>query len=252
MPRSVRVDSRRPPPLLVRVVIVPLVVAAILAAGGWLFVAQLAPADRWIQIGIGVAWFVAAAVVLRRLVRDRPGLTLPVRASVLVVAAIASAGLYWTSFRDTVVNEQVAVAATRADPAPAAAPARPPADPPVRDDPAPQPAPAPAQNVELAAGTFHGLDGHGGGGAAQVVKLAEGGRVVTFTSFDVDAGPRVIVYLTPDESTTSGDVIPLGELKGNRGNQQYEIPASVDLDRYDTVLLWCEPFSVRIAAADLA
>jgi hypothetical protein len=100
-------------------------------------------------------------------------------------------------------------------------------------------------------GSFGGLDGHGGGGRAQVIALAGGGRVVTFTDFDVDPGPDILVYLTPDQDTTGGDVVDLGGLKGTRGDQQYEIPQETDLRRYDTVLLWCRAFSVRIAGADL-
>jgi hypothetical protein len=57
------------------------------------------------------------------------------------------------------------------------------------------------------------------------------------------------VYLATDGSgTTFKD---LGELKGSRGDQQYEIPANVSLTRYDTVVFWCVPFSVSLATAQL-
>lgn len=43
----------------------------------------------------------------------------------------------------------------------------------------------------------------------------------------------------------------LGPLKGSRGDQQYEIPRGVDLDRYRTVVFWCVPFSQALARARL-
>jgi Electron transfer DM13 len=45
------------------------------------------------------------------------------------------------------------------------------------------------------------------------------------------------------------DYIDLGSLKGNRGDQQYEIPRNVDLDRYSTAVIWCRAFSVLFARA---
>jgi hypothetical protein len=40
-------------------------------------------------------------------------------------------------------------------------------------------------------------------------------------------------------------------LKSNVGNQQYEIPDDVDLDKYSTVVIWCRAFSVEFGAAQL-
>ena len=75
--------------------------------------------------------------------------------------------------------------------------------------------------------------------------------MLTFTDFDVDPGVEVEVYLTPGTDSVD-DRVELGGLKGNVGDQQYEIPADADLRRYDTVILWCTPFTVRIAVAPLA
>ncbi|WP_258804580.1 DM13 domain-containing protein [Pseudarthrobacter sp. NS4] len=43
----------------------------------------------------------------------------------------------------------------------------------------------------------------------------------------------------------------LGLLKGNQGNQVYEIPAGVDLSKYPSVDLWCVQFSVSFGATEL-
>lgn len=48
------------------------------------------------------------------------------------------------------------------------------------------------------------------------------------------------------------DRVELGGLKGNVGDQEYAIPADADLRRYDTVVLYCTPFTVRIAVAPLS
>ena len=43
----------------------------------------------------------------------------------------------------------------------------------------------------------------------------------------------------------------LGVIKGNQGNQVYDIPAEVDLSQYRSVSLWCVQFSVGFGAAQL-
>ena len=91
---------------------------------------------------------------------------------------------------------------------------------------------------------------HSADGTARVVKLAAGGRRLTLSDgFEIDPGPKVRVYLATDASGTTYK--SLGDLKGSRGDQQYEIPANVSLTRYDTVVFWCVPFSVALATAQL-
>jgi hypothetical protein len=53
-----------------------------------------------------------------------------------------------------------------------------------------------------------------------------------------------------DESGVD-DFEDLGALKGNKGNQQYELPPQLDLERYSTVVIWCRAFSVNFARAPL-
>ena len=64
-------------------------------------------------------------------------------------------------------------------------------------------------------------------------------------------GAQVEVWLTQGEASFD-DRVELGGLKGNVGDQQYELPADADLTRYDTVVLYCTPFTVRIAVAPLS
>ena len=83
----------------------------------------------------------------------------------------------------------------------------------------------------LLMGHFH--DGaHKTSGTATVHKLADGKQVLRFTSFETSNGPDVQVYLVaaPDaldnETVTKAGFLPLGGLKGNQGDQNYELPRS--------------------------
>ena len=75
--------------------------------------------------------------------------------------------------------------------------------------------------------------------------------ILTFTDFDVDPGAEVEVWLDHRAGPRPATGSSCGGLKGNVGNQQYEIPAGADLNRHGTVMLYCTPFTVRIAVAEL-
>jgi Electron transfer DM13 len=112
---------------------------------------------------------------------------------------------------------------------------------------------APGGNVELAAGSFEDAR-HAGSGRAAVVRLGGGERKLTLTDFDVSNGPDLFVYLaagSPTEDDQVDDYVDLGGLKGNKGNQQYTIPADADTRRYSTVVIWCRAFTVLFARAEL-
>ncbi|MFB3049954.1 MAG: DM13 domain-containing protein [Acidimicrobiia bacterium] len=78
-------------------------------------------------------------------------------------------------------------------------------------------------------------------------------RFLRFEGFETDNGPDLNVYLAtgPPEGSPE-DFIDLGDLKGNIGDQNYELADDVDLDRYTTVFIWCVRFSVAFGAAPLA
>ncbi|HEX9264600.1 MAG TPA: DM13 domain-containing protein [Candidatus Binatia bacterium] len=44
----------------------------------------------------------------------------------------------------------------------------------------------------------------------------------------------------------------LGSIKGNIGDQNYDLPAGVDLSKYRAVTVWCKRFGVNFATAPLA
>lgn len=142
------------------------------------------------------------------------------------------------AFGDTVVREDF--------PAPVAAPAS--AGP---TGATPSPA-APATDVELVSrGTFTGID-HRASGDALLVVPADGPAVVRLESFDVEPGPDYVVDLVPGAGATTPDGgVRLDRLRGNRGDQNYPVPAGTPLDRPLTVLIWCRAFAVPVAAATL-
>ena len=68
---------------------------------------------------------------------------------------------------------------------------------------------------------------------------------------DPPDGPDLVVYLTKqpaDAQAVGDDYLDLGVLKGNVGNQNYEVPAGVDLSEYDSVVIWCRRFAVSFGA----
>ena len=122
-------------------------------------------------------------------------------------------------------------------------------------EPAPGATP-PAFPLTLTSGDFIDL-AHSGTGTAAVIELEDGTRILRFENLDVDNGPdlRVILSATAlvddDGAYDDGDFLDLGVLKGNKGNQNYEIPADVDIDDYATVAIWCRRFNVTFNAAPL-
>lgn len=115
---------------------------------------------------------------------------------------------------------------------------------------------APAEPVALATGAFTSRD-HPTSGTATVYELADGARVLRFEDLVTDNGPDLKVYLStaaPDAPATEfdEDVVDLGVLAGNLGDQNYDVPEGVDLSRYRSVVIWCDRFDVAFGAAPLA
>jgi hypothetical protein len=98
-------------------------------------------------------------------------------------------------------------------------------------------------------------------GTVKILQLADGSRVLRLENLDTSDGPRVEVWLTDSPVIEGedgwrvfddGNYESLGLLKGNQGNQNYKIPADLDLSDFSSVSLWCVTFSVSFGAAELA
>jgi hypothetical protein len=116
--------------------------------------------------------------------------------------------------------------------------------------------PSDSEPATVAAGTFAARS-HPAEGRALVLAGADGvQRVLRFEGFATDNGPDLNVYLSaapadaPADDFTK-DFVDLGDLKGNVGDQNYVLPASVDLERHRTVVIWCVRFGVAFGSATL-
>jgi hypothetical protein len=105
--------------------------------------------------------------------------------------------------------------------------------------------------ASLLIGTFIGVnDGiHNAEGLAKVIRLDDASMILRLENFKATNGPDLYVYLSTDNSAS--DFVNLGRLKGNIGNQNYDIPEGTEFSRYDTVLIWCQAFSALFGSAEL-
>jgi hypothetical protein len=162
------------------------------------------------------------------------------RAIVIVVVGVLAIGLVlfepWAFFTNSTVNEAAPTAtATATD----------------------ESSPTPAGPTELASGEFVGQE-HETSGTATVIELPDGSRTLRLEGFETTNGPDLHVWLS--EKTAGGNWFKygggrkaqLGELKANRGNHNYAIPAGVELDGLRSVVIWCKRFHVAFGSAPLA
>lgn len=184
----------------------------------------------------------------RRLLRH------PLTWGILAIGAVGlGVALYlfqpWRLFTTVEVNEAPPAAAAPSDPVTT----------PVEDGTG-EPTPAPQEPKNLAKGTFVSHE-HETEGTARVLELPDGSRVLRIEDLNTSDGPDLRVWLS-DQPVKKGQAgwfnlddgrhLELGELKGNRGNANYAIPAGADLDTLKSVTIWCRRFSVSFGAAALS
>ena len=117
----------------------------------------------------------------------------------------------------------------------------------------------PTGPVAVLTGEVIGADDfHQGTGTATIYRLEDGSHVLRLEDFEVTNGPDLHVLLSPATDITSRDqldaagYVDLGELKGNVGNQNYDIPAEVDIESIGSVVIYCVPFHVLFSTASLS
>jgi hypothetical protein len=203
---------------------------------------------------------------VRSLLR-KPVTWVALTAAVLVLAVGLALFQPWKLWTDAVVDE----ALPQQVPAAAVTPAAPSSSPPPSSaGPAPTtprakaPAgstapPAPAGPVVLAQGTLISHE-HPTTGTVRVLQLPDGSRYLRLENLDTSNGPLLKVWLTDAPVRPGADgwrvfddgrYVDLGALKGNKGSQNYPIPASVRLTDYTSVSIWCARFTVSFGAAEL-
>jgi electron transfer DM13 len=179
-------------------------------------------------------------MVIRRLAHSRlfwgAGILL---AGLLLYLALGVFGVQ-TLFYDTEVNEDFA------------------ATPPVSEEQGPSQATesTPRDPVVVSSGRFHPV-AHPGTGDAIVYRLEDSSHVLRLENLDIFNGPALYVYAVAAKDASDGETVldagflNLGPLKGNKGNQTYELPAEFDPNKHRSISIWCQRFSVNFATAPL-
>ena len=115
------------------------------------------------------------------------------------------------------------------------------------------------ERVVTAEGTFISHE-HSTEGEARIITLADGSRILRLVDLDTDNGPDLKVWLAAAPVLEGSDgwsvfddakYLDLGALKGNKGNQNYPIPADADISELTSVSIWCDRFNVSFGAAEL-
>ncbi len=117
-----------------------------------------------------------------------------------------------------------------------------------------EPMPEESEPESIASGEFTDFDDfHQGSGTATIYKLEDGSRVLRLQDFEVTNGPDLHVLLVPAADPGSRDdltgYVDLGSLKGNLGDQNYDIPADIDILEYSSAIIYCVPFHVIFSIA---
>ncbi|MEU0374715.1 DM13 domain-containing protein [Streptomyces sp. NPDC006283] len=154
-----------------------------------------------------------------------------------VAAVVVAAGLYWFQpwklWQDQTVGEALPTAAPASSP--------------------------PGAPRTLAEGSLISHE-HTTTGTVKIVRLPDGSRILRLEGLDTSNGPDLRVWLTdaPVKEGRAGwhvfddgKYVSLGKLKGNKGDQNYPIPADLKLTEYTSVSIWCDRFDVSFGAARL-
>jgi len=129
----------------------------------------------------------------------------------------------------------------------------------VPQDPAAKTPRVPSGPIQLAEGVFISHE-HQTSGTVRIIQQPDGSRVLTLENLETSNGPDVHVWLSAAAvvegsngwfTAGSAAFVDLGVIKGNQGNQVYQIPADLDLSKFQSVSLWCVQFSVSFGAAQL-
>ena len=112
--------------------------------------------------------------------------------------------------------------------------------------------------ITLATGTFNGKV-HSTSGRATIYQQEDGKFILRLTNFKTSNGPDVHVVLIAAKDAednanflkSSTERVELGTLKGNEGDQNYEIPSDADLSKFQSVSIYCERFNANFGAAPL-
>ena len=81
------------------------------------------------------------------------------------------------------------------------------------------------------------------------ITIADEKTILSLEDFNTTNGPDLYVYLSTDDKAS--EFVNIGRLQSSNGDQSYEIPKDIDLEKYDKILIWCQAFSVLFGSAQL-
>ncbi|MEU9860144.1 DM13 domain-containing protein [Streptomyces sp. NPDC047971] len=163
---------------------------------------------------------------------------------VIVTIALTAVGLFWFQPWKLWQDETVREALPTTAPAPDAG--------------APSPS-VPEEPRTVARGSLISHE-HATTGTVKLIRLPDGTHTVRLEGLETSNGPDLRVWLTdaPVKEGVAGwrvfddgKYVSLGKLKGNRGDQNYAVPAGVDPSGFSSVTIWCDRFDVSFGAARL-
>jgi hypothetical protein len=204
---------------------------------------RVPPALLWLAVplllaGLAFAWWTLSPLFLNTRVDEAfpTAVAAPTVAAVVVAAPTVAPAL-------PAAVAVVEVAPTVAPALPTAAPAQPTAI---------------AEPVALASGSFTRIDSlHAAEGTAIIYQLPDGSRVLRLENFSAQNGPDLYVSLSghpmprSNAETFDSGYVELERLKANQGNQNYALPAELDLAALKSVVIYCKAFSVVFSTAEL-
>ena len=185
--------------------------------------------DFRLSMALTAAWYLGAGAISIASFKAGRSTGIPILAGYLVAATATGGYLAATTLVDKTVHERVVTGT------------------PASETPATSAQPESKRNVEESNGRFVSGE-HATRGTARIIRRANGRRVLTLTGFETSAGPDLRVRIA--RTGTTDDAVDLGALKGNRGDQQYELPNGLE-PRDHTVLIWCRAFSALFGSAQL-
>ncbi len=101
---------------------------------------------------------------------------------------------------------------------------------------------------EVWRGELSGSEGHQASGAV-VLRDGPMGAILALHNIKVDRVPDGRVYLARDGNYRQG--IELGKLDTFSGEVSYKLPDGANAAAYNSLVIWCEKFSVEIGRATL-
>lgn len=109
----------------------------------------------------------------------------------------------------------------------------------------------------IASGRFHQV-AHRGTGLVTIYQLADKKLLLHLTEFRTGNGRdlQILLIAAPDafenETVEKAEYVSLGKLQKSEGDQSYQLPDDLDLNKYRAVTIWSPRYRVNFTTAPLA